>query len=176
MVCRARCGSRGSARHRAKRSAIPRRRSISARTRTPASEVRRPPSKAARTGLAATGDKPGRTGASFAMTGATSVDRGDPASAPGSYPASAAQAAPAARAIKPDRSYVGSPLPLWSNDPGTRTDDELQLGLKTFAVFKLPQALPDFRPRGGASFRTEVSDDGAISTESLLHHLKRFGS
>src|SRR4051794_3745599 len=50
-------GDRGSARQRARRSAIPSRRSTSASSSTSASEVRRPPSKAARTGLPATGNE-----------------------------------------------------------------------------------------------------------------------
>src|SRR3954447_11716640 len=50
-----RSGDLGSSMQRARRSAIPSRRSISASTKTPASEVRRPPSKAARTALPATG-------------------------------------------------------------------------------------------------------------------------
>jgi hypothetical protein len=46
---------------RARRSAIPSRRSMSASTSTPASEVSRPPSKAIRSALPAINDEPART-------------------------------------------------------------------------------------------------------------------
>ena len=43
------------------------------------------------------------------------------------------------------------PLPECSSGPGTRSDHELNLGMKTLMVLKLPQALADLRPRRLAS-------------------------
>ena len=70
MPWRTRSGSRGSSRQRARRSAMPSRRSISASTRTPASEVSRPPSKATCTGLPAIVGEPDRTKAPSATAAA----------------------------------------------------------------------------------------------------------
>ena len=55
----------------------------------------RPPSKATCTGLPATGDRPGRNGASSVMAGANSVGHWNPASAPESYMISTSWVAPA---------------------------------------------------------------------------------
>jgi hypothetical protein len=68
------------------------------------------------------------------------------------------------------------PLPECSSGLGTRSDHEFDLGMKTLVVLKLPQAFADFGPRRRASFRIEISNNGPIGAESLLHHLERFGS
>jgi hypothetical protein len=51
---------------------------------------------------------------------------------------------PARRAgVDPNRTTL-QPLPECSSGPGTRSDHELDLGMKTLMVLKLPQAFADF--------------------------------
>jgi hypothetical protein len=40
--------------------------------------------------------------------------------------------------------HMSQPLPECSSGPGTRSDHELELGMKAALVLKLPQALTDF--------------------------------
>src|SRR3954453_22260010 len=90
-VWRTRSGERGSSTQRARRSAVPNRRSSSASTGTPASEVSRPPSKVIRADLPSIGDRRWRLGHS------------PPCQA-------RALSGPDTRA---NREKVGTPMPIW---------------------------------------------------------------
>ena len=78
-------GSRGSSRHRARRSATPSRPSTSRSTSTPASDDNVPPSKQAFTGRPATGDRPGSGNVRSSMVSVVLPDECGSASATKSY-------------------------------------------------------------------------------------------